>query len=271
MSSNNRLFLIKHLPVVILVLGVLAVGVAVFSGAKYRSERRILCKALSMYFAEYQRYPRDKATLVKGGFLKEGEVPHTSYMPGLGCGDYKVRGPGPFGLGFHYADPPPLSETSRDEIVKGLRWVLKDYYSHHRQYPKDLREIPRETARGFWEEIRRKEYPYSVSEDLQSFTLDGHCFGPPYTWRSETSLLNSEGKVQLLEIEVASFFSKYQRYPKNLQEMIDPSNKDTGRISERLYRDLTEGENIAYRVSEDGKTAYLNAEPVRELLSPLNK
>jgi hypothetical protein len=83
--------------------------------------------------------------------------------------------------------------------------------------------------------------------------LNGIEFGPPTTWPSEIKLLNIEGKIQYLEIELNLFHGIHNHYPKNLKELIGPEG-----ISASMLQDLTEGEKIVYRVSKTGDTAYIN-------------
>ncbi len=186
--------------------------------------------------------------------MKEGTFEQTQYIPGIGYGSYKIGQDGWFVRGIGGS---PLSEMSREQMTIRLRIILKGYYSANGRYPKELHEIPHKATGSEWEEIMRRGLAYSVSEDFQSFTLEGDTFGQPSTWPSEMRLLSTEGKIQYLEINLNFFFKSNNRYPKNLQEMVS-----SGEMPAWLLRDLTEGEKIIYQVAEDGKTAHLNGERV---------
>jgi hypothetical protein len=215
-------------------------------------EARRVRNALSCYFHENGSYPGDLNALVTLSLLEDGSFESISYTPELGYGTYRLSA-SPW-WGHTILPGPPISERSLDENARKLRkLVLKDYYLLNGGYPETLYEISRHIAWEYWDEIRRREYQYSVSEDLQSFTLEGVTFGPPSIWPSEIRLLSTEGKIQYLEIEINLFLNTHNRYPKSLSELLAPD----------LLADLTQEEDIAYEISENGKAAYINNKQVR--------
>jgi hypothetical protein len=260
MSSNGDRLSLKILRLTIIVLfSILGVMFCLFTFEPSTWEARCVRKALSIYFAEHHEYPEDIETLVEESFLKNGSFKHVSYAPELGYGSYRLS-VSPW-WGHATLSGPPVSERSHTENLKQLRQILKEYYFAYGHYPKELEEIPKERTHGYWEEIRVRDYAYSASADLAEFTLGGDTFGSPSTWPSEMKLLSTEGKLQYLGMELNLFFGSHERYPENLQEMVAPAG-----IPAELLRDLIEGEDISYVVSEDGQKAYLNGQRVKRLL-----
>lgn len=246
-----------------------------------QEEEALVRKALSLYFAKHRQYPKDMEELVKESFLERGSVKHIAYWPEEGYGSYGLSCPLPEGGCAILAGPPPR-EVSDEVLVAGWRERLRGYYLDHGQYPKDLQEIVQEIeaesgcrssecnkaipeifrhiASDQYEEFMKRGFDYSVSEDLQSFTLDGKTLGIPSTWPSDTKLMSTDSKMQTMERWLNIFFDYNKRYPRNLKEMVDDAHVS---MPAKELKDLTEGENIVYRVSEDGKTAYLNGKQIQ--------
>jgi hypothetical protein len=211
-------------------------------------------KALSLYFADHQRYPESLEVFFEQSLLQRSIQEHISYIPEHAFGSY--RG-GYKDERIHISFGPGLSEVAHNVKLMRLRDRLMQYYRDRGRFPKDLPKLTLEGSAGCGQEFSEGEYSYSASEDLQSFTLDGETYGPPPP-RPSLKDWSRAAKTRYLASLLRSFQDENGKYPKDLKGLVSPYYLDADEL-----RELLEGENFIYTVSENGKSAHLNGKDVK--------
>ena len=214
-------------------------------------------RALATYFAEQGRYPETLDLFIKQGKLRKKSLTNIYYAPIYGSGSYEAswtRGEKDFFGQWPIcirAGAPFSQITQRAKAMK-LRDNLRLHYTISGNYPRDLLVHANNHAHVYVTGIQSGEYEYTVSRDLQSFTMNGEFLGPPSTWSSERSVDPKADNIMLLKYVLNHFYEEKGRYPKELQELVESG------MPASVFESLTEGESIDYRISADGMAAYLD-------------
>ena len=213
-----------------------------------------MTEALSLYFAEHHRYPESLEVFFEQSLLQRSIQAHIGYAPRYDYGSYMA---GYKDEQIHISFGPAFSEVAHNVKLIRLRHRLMQYYREHGRFPKDLHKLTLEYQPGCRQEISEGDYSYSASGDFQSFTLDGETFGapPPLPSRKDWDRAT---KIRYLTLSLYSFHAENGKYPKDLEGLASLSIFDADE-----FRELLEGENFGYTVSDDGKTAYLNGKELR--------
>ena len=256
MYSKKRMWIIMAVGVAVMMwLGVFSMYLSA-DDFVHELEIRNVKEALSSYFAEHHRYPESLDVFVEQSILQRDVQKHIEYFPRYGYGSYKAC----------YKDEqiavlfgPPFSEESQHVKLMRLQESLMRHYRRHSHFPKSLLEFAHKSGSCCNQEISEGNYSYSVSEDLQSFTLEGDTFGAPPP-RLSSKELDRVSRIGALAEALDGFQLRIGRYPKDLKELVSSDAEPVG------LRKLLEGEDFTYEVSEDGKWANLEGEDVKSII-----
>lgn len=259
MYSKRNFWLIIAVGVAVMMwLGVFSMHVSAGSDALVRNlEIRNVQEALSMYFAEHHRYPESLDIFFEQSILQGDVQKHIGYVPRYEYGSYEAC----------YKDEqiavlfgPPFSEESQHVKLMRLQESLMRHYRRHGHFPRSLLEFAQKSGSCSTQEIGERGYSYTVSEDLQSFTLEGETFGAPPPWLSSKKL-DRVSRIGVLAEALDGFQLRNDRYPKDLEELVSSDADPVG------LRKLLEAEDFTYEVSEDGKRANLEGKDIKSIIN----
>jgi hypothetical protein len=215
-------------------------------------ETGILRDTLASYYAEHGRYPGDLNILVEQYGLEKDVAKHFGYGHDLCYGSYRISFKGKpkgVGVGSYRTIYSEMSDTAK--LILLVR-ELKNYHVFNERFPEDLLEYAHKEGLIFEDEIRGGKFIYSVSNDLQSFTLNGMTFWPVQGHPDEEKV----AKINQLQDALDLYRLDTGRYPEDFQKLLEsdlPFNFPLYDIGQFL-----EDEKIIYSSSDDGMIAYLN-------------
>jgi hypothetical protein len=265
MSSRRNIWVLASIMIAVSFL-----SVSLLASDMNSAGIKAVKEALRVYFFDHGRYFENLDVVFEEYGLRKELLNNIGYGRRHDYGSYTLS----------YSDEhihalyggPPWSEQSHKAKLNELRYGLRSYYREHGRFPRDLYEYAGDDWPELTHEIDKGQYSYSVSEDLQSFTLDSKSSGPVIPWymRLDLEAFDRTSKIELLAYMLELFYLDIDRYPKDLQEVIDLKERyfedlrGLVDISDNL-RHLIEGEDIIYKVSADGKSAYLDGEDVADI------
>jgi hypothetical protein len=137
-----------------------------------------ISRALKVYFEQNNSYPRHLDVLVGHSLVRKDVSKHAGYSVADHGGSFTLAYKTPQGNIVHSG--PPFSHITREAKIDLLKNALFFYYGLNKSYPRKLEGAFLEAiSPELAEEISKGLYSYSVSEDLQHYTLDGNIVGPP--------------------------------------------------------------------------------------------
>jgi hypothetical protein len=237
--------------------------------------------ALADYCKRHQRYPERLDDLLeeygidkeKFGLYFITYVPHACYsnytimfnnMGGCNCkGVYRT---GRFDI---YGAQPAYSQTGHEWKTRLVRKCLRRYHERKGAFPEDLLVFKREDGDLLpfvdAENFDAQELSYAVSDDLQSFTLEGKRYesvpADPESTRQIETFLNALVRYTHLK----------NNYPDSFQDLVETHVYQglwNDEEKQQYQNELEEASQFLqkfeyqYSRSDNGKIAFLNGEDV---------
>ena len=253
---------------IVIVIGIATIGLLINSLVRKRIEMGYvgtIRKTLSLYYKDNGRYPQDLGVLVKHYGLKQELTLNCYYFPSDNYGTYSLSYHDKyfwgFVTGFLKLRGPPPSEQSHEVLANSSRFELRFYYAKYGRYPDTLLEGITPQATELKAAIKKEEFVYSVSEDQQSYSLDGEESGPTSpsrlfpVWKDA----NREKRIYYLTLILKTYRKENGRYPETLKELTGSGIRYAHRMDEIL-----EGADFEYHTSANGKEAFLDGKKIEK-------